>query len=119
MKCCISWLAILLTSVPASAAVLKATVVGCSALAEARTLVGLQTTDRVRAAAFSRPLVATRACLDFAKGISIDIDERKPPLLCIRLPGDLSCYWTSAAAVDEHPSEKGAAGSGRHGGKRR
>ena len=101
---------------PLAAEILKSAAVGCAAVADAQKIA--QAKDKAAALAISQPLVASRACISFAKGLKIDIDERKPPLVCIRLPGDLSCYWLATAAIDDHPGEKGAGGGGR-GGKRR
>ncbi len=103
---------------PADAAALKAATVGCSAPADATRLAALQGHKAALDAA-AQPLEASRACLPFAKGIAVDIDETKPPLTCIRLTGDLSCYWIAAALIDEHPGEKGGGGGKKGGGGRR
>ncbi len=104
----------------ARADVVRVDAVACRTAADAQTVVALQAKrDKVGAAAVSRPLVASGSCIDLAKGIQVDIDERRAPLMCVRLTGDLSCYWLPAAFVDEHPGEKGSAGGGRRGGRRR
>ena len=99
---------------------LKAAAVGCTTPADAEKIAVLQVRrDKAGADAVARPLVASRACIDFAKGVKIEIDEQRPPLTCVRLTGDLSCYWIAAALVDEHPGEKsggGKGGGGRRGG---
>ena len=105
-------------AVPADAAALKATTVGCATQADATKLAALQGRKAALDAA-AQPLEASRACLSFAKGIAVDIDETKPPLACIRLTGDLSCYWIAASLVDEHPGEKGGGGGKKGGGGRR
>ena len=97
---------------------LRTAAVGCTTPADAEKIaLLLGQKNKAGADAAARPLVASRACIDFAKGVKIDVDERKPPLACVRLTGDLSCYWVAAALVDEHPGEKGGggkrAGSGR------
>ena len=102
---------------PADAAALKAATVGCSAPADATKLAALQGRKAALDAA-AQPLEASRACLPFAKGIAVDIDETKPPLVCIRLTGDLSCYWIAASLVEEHPGEKGGGGKKGGGGRR-
>ncbi len=102
---------------PAEAAALKAATVGCATPADAGRLAALQGRKAAQDAA-AQPLEASRACLAFAKGIVVGIDESKPPLACIRLSGDLSCYWIAASLVDEHPGEKGGGGGKKGGGKR-
>ena len=82
------------------------------------TLAALQGRKGAQEAA-AQPLVAKRTCLPFAKGIAIDIDETKTPLACIRLTGDLSCYWVAATLLDEHPGEKGGGGKRSGGGGHR
>ena len=98
---------------------LKSSVVGCNTVTDAKTLASLKTTNPAAAQTLGRSLVASRACLDFAEGLTIDVDERRPPLVCIRLQGDLSCYWIAAASLDEHPGEKGSGGGSHRGGKHR
>ena len=109
---------LLMLSAPANAAALKAATVGCTAKADATRLATLQGRKAALDAA-AQPLEASRACLPFAKGIAVDIDETAPPLACIRLTGDLSCYWIAASLVDEHPGEKGGGGGKKGGGGRR
>ena len=92
-----------------SAAVLTAATVGCSAQADAVKLAALQG-RRVAQDAAAQPLEASRACLAFAKGITVGIDETKAPLACVRLSGDLSCYWIAATLLDDHPGDKGGGG---------
>lgn len=113
-------LALLLAgSVPSIADVMRTAAVGCNQPTDAEKIAALQARkDRAGADALARPLVASRACIDLAKGITVDIDERRPPLACVRLTGDLSCYWIAAALVDEHPGEKGGSGGKRGGGRR-
>ena len=103
---------------PAEAVVLKSATIGCSKAADAQALVALQGRKAAQEAA-AQPLEASRACMSFAKGIAVDLDELKPPLACIRLTGDLSCYWVAATLVDEHPGEKGGGGGKRGGGSGR
>ena len=124
MKTAVLTSVLLLLSLPWATAgradVLRAAAVGCSAPADAQKIAVLQSKkDKPGADAIARPLVASRACIDFAKGIKVDVDEKRPPLICVRLTGDLSCYWIAASLLDEHPGEKGSGGGGRQGGGRR
>ncbi len=98
---------------PVRAEALRTAAVGCRSADDAARLAA-----PARDKAQARALVASGACIDFAKGITIDVDERRPPLLCVRLTGDLSCYWMAAALVDDHPSEKGGGAKRQGGGKR-
>ncbi len=118
MKTFAAVVALLALCAPADAAALKAATVGCSAQADATKLAALQGRKAAQDAA-AQPLEASRACLSFAKGITVDIDEAKPPLACVRLTGDLSCYWIAASLLDEHPGEKGGGGGKKAGGGRR
>ena len=65
----------------------------------------------------SRPMVASGACTLLAKGVTVDVDEEKAPLSCVRLTGDLSCLWVQSALVDQHPGQKGSGGGQRGGGR--
>lgn len=114
MKRLVAALVLSLPTGSVSAASIKAATIGCTAPADATRLAVLQARKAAQEAA-AQPLLATRACLAFAKGITVDVDEAKPPLACIRLTGDLSCYWVVTALVDEHPGEKGG-GVGKRGG---
>ncbi len=67
--------------------------------------------------AAGRALVASGACTLLAKGATVDIDEDKAPLSCVRLSGDLSCLWMRSALIDQHPGEKGSGGGRRGGGR--
>ena len=112
-------LALSMFGTPVSAEALKTTAIGCEKAADAEKLIELLSHDRVAASAFSRPLLSSRSCLEFSKGVKIDVDQRRAPLACIRLPGDLSCYWMAAAFVDDHPGEKGSGNGKRAGGSRK
>ena len=98
---------------PARAEALKTAAVGCRSADDATKLAATPGRDKARA------LVASGACIDFAKGITIDVDERRPPLACVRLTGDLSCYWMAASLVDDHPSGKGEGAKRQGGGGKR
>ncbi|MGO9007702.1 MAG: hypothetical protein ACLQIQ_01725 [Beijerinckiaceae bacterium] len=65
--------------------------------------------DKVGLEAFSRPLIASGACTAMGRGLTVDVDEKKLPLACVRLAGDLSCYWVADVFIDPNPGEKGAA----------
>ena len=109
-----------ITASACHADVLRSAAVGCTAAADAEKIAILQSKkDRAGAEALAKPLVASRACIDFAKGVKIDVDEKSQPLACVRLTGDLSCYWIAASLVDEHPGEKGGGGGAKQGGRRR
>ena len=109
-----------MTPIAGYADVLRASAVGCATAADAEKIAALQSKrDKAAAEAIAKPLVASRACIDLAKGVKIDVDEKRPPLACVRLTGDLSCYWIAASLVDEHPGEKGSGSSGKQGGGRR
>lgn len=104
----------------ARADAVRAPAVACRTAVDAERIVALQARkDKAGAEALARPLVTSGACIDLARGIQVGVDERRAPLACVRLAGDLSCYWVAAAFVDEHPGEKGGGAGGRRGGGRR
>lgn len=111
--------ALLFMVVAGRADVLKSAAVGCTAPADAERIAALQNRrDRAGAEALARPLVGARSRIDLAKGLTIGVDERRPPLACVRLAGDLQCYWIAASLLDEHPGEKGRSAGGRQCGRR-
>ena len=109
MKMLLVCVALLAAAPVARAAVIRTATVGCKAPADALKLAALAGRKDAQDAV-AKPLEASRACIPFAKMITVDVDDARPPLVCIRLIGDLSCYWVSASSIDEHP---GSTGSGR------
>lgn len=100
----------------AEAAVLRATVTGCKTPEDASKAFALGAQHKT---ADIEALTARRACLGFTKGLTVDIDEKKAPMTCIRLTGDLECWWVPSAVVDEYPGSPGhGSGGGRSGGHR-
>jgi hypothetical protein len=108
------------TARTARAAAIGASMPGCKAQADATQAATLRAKkDTAGLDAFGRRMSASGACIPFAKGITVDIDQKGPALSCVRLTGDLSCYWIANAVVDEHPGEKGRGGEGgKRGGRR-
>jgi hypothetical protein len=105
----------LLAEVPTMAAALKAPALACKAPADAAKAFQLQAKkDKIGLEALTRPLIASGAYMPIGKGVTVEVDEKKLPLSCVRLTGDLSCYWIADVLVDPHPEEK----SGAQGGKR-
>jgi hypothetical protein len=102
---------------PAEAAALKAATLACKAPTDAtKALEFLAKKDKVGLEAFGRPLIASGACTQMGRGLSVEVDEKKLPLSCVRLAGDLSCYWIADVFIDLYPGEKGAPQSGKPGG---
>lgn len=98
--------ALVATAMPGEAAVLRNATLGCRQAPDAA---------KVAAGEDVAALRTSRACIPFAKGIAIDVDEDKPPLSCIRLKGDLECWWVPDHAVDEAPADLPAGpASGHH-----
>jgi len=98
---------------PAFADALRVAATGCRTPGDAEHIAALQAKkDKAGVEALAGPLVASGACIALPKSVTVDIDERQKALACVRLTGDLSCYWLAAALVDEHPGEKGAKGGG-------
>jgi hypothetical protein len=106
----------------AEAAVLTSGVLGCKTPIDANKAETFRAkNDAAGLETFSRPLIAARACIPLAKGVTVDVDQKQPPLSCVRLAGDLTCYWVPDALVNLHPAEKTAGDSSQHssGGHRR
>jgi hypothetical protein len=110
-------LAVALPLSQADAAALSASTLGCRAPLDALKLEGFSARhDTPGLATFSQAVTASRACIPLTKGVAVGVDEAKPPLSCVRLTGDLECYWVPNALVDLYPGEKGAGGGKRRGG---
>jgi hypothetical protein len=111
-------LAILWPYPAADAAALSVAVLACKAPADALKATTFRSKkDAAGLAAFAGPLTSSRACMTMPKGVTVGIDEKRPPLSCVRLVGDLECYWVPDALVDLYPGEKGGAGgaaAGKH-----
>lgn len=89
------------------AAALKAATVACKAPKDATKVVEfLIKKDTAGLEAFSRPLIASGACTAMGRGLTVTVDEKKPPLSSVRLSGDLDCYWVTDVFVDLYPSDK-------------
>jgi hypothetical protein len=54
--------------------------------------------------AYFKAKVATGECLQLARGQALSVDERNGNLWCVRLSGDLECYWTAEQLIDLYPS---------------
>jgi len=88
------------------AAAMKASTFGCKAPADAQKALDLQSKkDAGALAKFTQPKLASGACITLGRGLSVTSDMKKPPLTCVRLSGDLDCYWTADALVDLNPAE--------------
>jgi hypothetical protein len=114
------WLLALLPCPPASAAAVSASTLGCRMPADALKVAGFRAKkDSAGLASFSQTASASRACIPLTKGVTVGIDEAKPPLSCVRLTGDLECYWVADALIDLYPGDKGAGGGKKGGGGHR
>jgi hypothetical protein len=94
----------LAASVPlqAHAAVTKAILLACKEEADLRMAAKLRTGgDRKAANEFEAGKKANGSCIEVQRNAVVGIDQRKPPLVCIRQPGGLDCYWTVGSAIDE------------------
>lgn len=108
----------LLSTSPATAAVLKATTLACKTPADATKAVAfLAKKDKAGLEAFSRSSIASGACTQLGKGVTVDVDEQKLPLSCVRLTGDLNCYWLADVFIDQHPGQKGTTSNATRGGR--
>jgi hypothetical protein len=87
----------------AQAAVTKAILLACKDEADLRAAAKLRTgADRKAAAEFEAGKKASGSCIEIPRNTIVGIDQRKPPLVCIRQSGGLDCYWTVLSAVDEY-----------------
>jgi hypothetical protein len=86
----------------ADAAVTKTTVLACKDESDLRQAVKLRTGgDRKASTEFEKGKIGTGSCLIITQNSVVGVDERKPPLLCVRPSGGFDCYWTILSAVDE------------------
>jgi hypothetical protein len=86
----------------AQAAVTKSTLLACKDEADLRTAVKFRTGgDRKASAEFEKGRIEAGNCIIVQQNTVIGVDQRKPPLVCIRQPGGLDCYWTILSAIDE------------------
>jgi hypothetical protein len=87
----------------AQAAVTKSILLACKDEADLRTAAKLRTgADRKAAAEFEAGKKASGSCIEIPRNAIVGIDQRKPPLVCIRQSGGLDCYWTVLSAIDEY-----------------
>ena len=88
----------------AQAAVTKSILLACKEEADLRMAAKLRSGggDRKGAAEFEAGKKASGGCIEIPRNTVVGIDQRKPPLVCIRLSGGLDCYWTVLSAVDEY-----------------
>ncbi|MEA2842208.1 MAG: hypothetical protein QOF41_3538 [Methylobacteriaceae bacterium] len=96
--------AMMLLAVPvtAHAAVTKSTLLACKDEADLRTAVKYRTGgDRKVSAEFEKGKIEAGNCIIVQQNTVIGVDQRKPPLICIRPAGGLDCYWTVISAIDE------------------
>ncbi len=104
---------LVMTATAARAAAIGASTFGCKTQADATQAATLRARkDKAGLDAFGARMAASGVCIPFTRGITVDIDERGPALSCVRLTGDLSCYWIAKELIDEHPGEKGRGGEG-------
>ena len=87
----------------AQAAVTKAILLACKDEADLRMAAKLRSGggDRKAAAEFETSKKANGSCIEIPRNSVVGIDQRKPPLICIRQTGGLDCYWTVMSAIDE------------------
>jgi hypothetical protein len=88
----------------AQAAVTKSILLACKEETDLRMAAKLRSGggDRKAAAEFEAGKKASGGCIEIPRNTVVGIDQRKPPLVCIRLSGGLDCYWTVLSAVDEY-----------------
>ena len=86
----------------AHAAVTKSILLACKEEADLRMAAKLRSGgDRKAAADFEAGKKANGGCIEIPRNTVVGIDERKPPLACVRQIGGLDCYWTVLSAIDE------------------
>ncbi len=91
----------------ARAAALKEKAFACRSETDARMALDLATAKGkvVGLESFQAGKIASRDCLSLIKGLKVSVDQKRAPLMCVRLTGDLDCYWTPEAVVDLNPPE--------------
>ncbi len=87
----------------ADAAATKGRLIACKNLETLRTITQMRTKKDPKGPAFEAETKASRECIETTKGATVGIDIRNGPFACIRPPGDLDCFWTLNAFIDEFP----------------
>jgi len=87
----------------AHAAVTRSILLACKEEADLRQAAKLRAGggDRKAAAEFEAGKKASGNCIEIPRNTVVGVDQRKPPLICVRLAGGLDCYWTVSSAIDE------------------
>jgi hypothetical protein len=88
----------------AQAAVTKSILLACKEEADLRQAAKLRSAsgDRKAAAEFEAGKKASGGCIEIPRNTVVGVDQRKPPLVCVRQSGGLDCYWTILSAIDEY-----------------
>lgn len=90
----------------AHAAVTKGILLACKEEADLRTAAKLRNGgDRKAATEFEASKKANGSCIEVPHNTVVGIDQRKPPLVCVRQAGGLDCYWTVLSAIDEYSTK--------------
>lgn len=102
--------AIVASSLPAAAlaASVRSSAIACRDQGTLRSIAMMRNKKDKASPAFEAQKKSSGDCIELPRGASVGIDLRNPPLVCVRAAGDLDCYWTAAALIDEFPGQQGA-----------
>ena len=98
-------LALLLPSMAQAASVIKP-IVACRDEANSeKVLEFLGKNDKAGLDKFSAPKLSKRECVTLSKNMAVDIDTKDAKLFCVRPTGELDCYWTVDADINQNAAE--------------
>ncbi|MGA9486736.1 MAG: hypothetical protein WBV25_06640 [Methylocella sp.] len=97
-------LALLLPSMAQAASVIKP-IVACRDEADSKKVLEfLGKNDKAGLDKFSAPKLSKRECVTLSKNMAVDIDSKDAKLFCVRPTGELDCYWTVDADINQNAS---------------
>ena len=65
---------------------------------------------------FTAPKLTKGDCLSLPKGMDVTIDTKDAKLFCVRPTGELDCYWTLDAGINQNPVKTEARPAAHSGG---
>jgi hypothetical protein len=95
----------ILAPVTAHAAATTAPALACRNQADAKAALDLAGPKNKPGAltSFRSAKIASGDCVSLIKGLTVSVDQKIPPFMCVRLSGSIDCYWMAASVIDLNP----------------
>ena len=87
----------------AQAAITKGTLIACKEQGMLKSIAEMRRKKDATSTSFVTDKLSRGDCVELPGATKVSIDMRAPPLACVRTQGDLECYWTLGAFIDEFP----------------